>query len=97
MTVKRFNPKADNTAQAVFGNIDTANSLRNVANGCFHNIILSMIIDEKNKIRNKGIKFKFRTFSANIPCMNKIDRAIAVARKKDAGAEGNLKSNLNLF
>ena len=56
-----------------------------------------MIIDEKNRIRNKGIKFKFLTFSANIPCINKIDRAIAVARKKDAGVEGNLKSNLNLL
>jgi hypothetical protein len=56
-----------------------------------------MIIDEKNRIRNKGIKFKFLTFSAKIPCINKIDRAMAVARKKDARVEGNLKSNLNLL
>jgi len=81
----------------VFGNIDTANNLRNVANGCFHNIILSMITEEKNRIRNKGIKFKFLTVSANIPCINKIDSAIAVARKKDAAVEGNLKSSLNLL
>jgi len=56
-----------------------------------------MTIEEKNRIRNKGIKFKFLTVSANIPCMNKIDSTIAVARKKDAGAEGNLKSSLNLL